>query len=77
MTNEWPKYEKRNWPEGSLERHLAVNYPGCKTLKEAMEVKRLRNQISKADVNPKPDDTAAQAMEIKQSTNEKPDDFEW
>lgn len=77
MTNDWPKYEKLNWPEGSLERHLAANYPGCKTLKEALEVKRLRNQIAEANVNQKPDDTASQTMDINKSTLQKEDDFEW
>lgn len=45
----WPKYEKRNWPTGSLERQLRLNYPGCKNLNEAIQVQRLRDQIKAAD----------------------------
>ncbi len=39
-----------NWPaKGGLQRFLAKEYPGAKTLNEAVEIKRLRNQIEKAD----------------------------
>ena len=52
MSHEWTRLEKRNWPDGSLERHLKLNHPGCKSAVEA--VKRV---ISSKN------DTASQAPE--------------
>lgn len=34
---------------GGLKKFLAMNYPGCKTLWEAVEVERLKIRIAKAD----------------------------
>lgn len=36
MSTEWIKHKQKSWPEGSLERHLKLNFPGCKNLKEAL-----------------------------------------
>lgn len=33
----WIEEKRRDWPQGSLERRLLLDYPGCKTLKEAFE----------------------------------------
>lgn len=40
----WIETKRENWPSGSLERHLLLNYPGCKTLKEAVE-KAIRDKL--------------------------------
>lgn len=86
MSNNWEKYEKRNWPSGSLEKLLKEEYPGCKNVKEAMEVERHRQQIKAADEKEKlkQNDTAAQVMfpvnEPPQEVpkpHEKKDDIEW
>lgn len=34
--SDWRKHQKEHWPEGSLERSLLRNYPGCKTAVEAL-----------------------------------------
>jgi hypothetical protein len=38
-----------HWPEGSMERSLALNYPGAKTLAEAIEIELHRRQIKRAN----------------------------
>lgn len=39
-----------DWPaKGGLQRFLAREYPGAKTLNEAVEIQILRNQIARAD----------------------------
>lgn len=48
----WIEEKRKNWPEGSLERHLLLNYPGCKTLVEAVQKRRIEKQ----------EQTATQAM---------------
>ena len=37
MSHEWERYEKKNWPEKSLERHLKLNYPGCSSAVQAVK----------------------------------------
>lgn len=37
MSTEWIKHMRLGWPEGSLERQLILNYPGCKSLQEAVK----------------------------------------
>lgn len=71
MSTEWMKFKKMSWPEGSLERHLALNYPGCKTLREAVqEILKFKNQIKDAN--------ASQTMELPPNDDAKKDlDFEW
>lgn len=44
-----------SWPQDSLKRHLALNYPGCKTAFEAV-----RSVLKKT---PSKDETASQTME--------------
>ncbi len=46
-----------NWPAaGGLQRFLAREYPGAKTLNDAVDIQRLRNRIAEADGN-NPDDS--------------------
>lgn len=47
--SDWIKKKRLNWPEGSKERVLIRDYPGCKTAVEALEVKRLKNRIEEAN----------------------------
>lgn len=71
MSTGWIKHKRKNWPEGSLERHLKLNYPGCKTLteafrqatKELIELRELKEQLNK-------NEPAAQPIK-------KEDDFDW
>lgn len=34
----WVDAKKRNWPEGSLRRYIMLNFPGCRDLKEVLEM---------------------------------------
>lgn len=52
----WIEAKRRDWPEGSLERQLKLNYPGCSSAFEASQ--KVRNL-------PK-NETAAQAMKPNQ-----------
>lgn len=36
MSTDWIKHKREHWPEGSLEKTLLRDFPGCKTLKEAL-----------------------------------------
>ncbi len=36
MSTEWIGFKRKNWPEGSKERVLVRDYPGCKTIWEAV-----------------------------------------
>jgi hypothetical protein len=46
--SDWRKHQKASWPTGSLERTLIRDYPGCKSLLEA-----LKQRITpKQDVTP-------------------------
>lgn len=60
MSTDWIKHKREHWPEGSLERHLALNYPGCKTLveafhkatKELIELRELKTKLKEAEIKP-------------------------
>lgn len=50
MSTEWIHKKRERWPGGSLERHLALNYPGCKTAVDALkEILKLKAKIKDAD----------------------------
>lgn len=53
MSTDWIKYKRKNWPERSKERALLTNYPGCKTIAEALEVEKLRLKIKEANKDEK------------------------
>lgn len=36
MSTDWIKHKREHWPTGSLEKMLLRDFPGCKTLKEAL-----------------------------------------
>lgn len=49
-SNSVPDFMAKNFKgNGSLEKVLARDYPGCKTLYEAVQVERLRIQLAEAD----------------------------
>lgn len=52
----WIEQKRKDWPEGSLERHLKLNHSGCKSAFEASQ--KIRNQNK--------NQTAAQPMELTQ-----------
>jgi hypothetical protein len=52
----WIEQKRKDWPEGSLERHLKLNHSGCKSAFEASQ--KVRNQ--------KKNETAAQPMKLNQ-----------
>ncbi len=50
---------KKDWPEGSKERFLLRDFPGCKTLAEALKEETLKRQDS---LNPKSSLTTEEIM---------------
>lgn len=53
----WIEEKRRDWPEGSLKRFLMLNYPECKTAREALakvikdkaELDELRIKLKEAE----------------------------
>lgn len=56
----WIQRKKENWPSGSLERFLVLNFPGCKNVvdafkqavKDRTELKELKKQLAEATGGP-------------------------
>lgn len=51
--SEWRKWQKESWPVGSLHRALVRDFPGCKSLSDALNKTILKNSPSSEETRQK------------------------